>query len=106
MYLKYSKKLIEMTDEQTRRAGELLDKNRKIPFGMERLDPMKCEIIKDLPADWRDYEIIDQQARLEAPKRDYSYIKRTPEEQTRLNTYLDNIRKELSEKLGWKKNFI
>jgi len=104
MYLKYQKKLIEITDEQAQRAGELLDKNRKIPFGLERLDPMKCEIIKDLPVDWRDYEIIEQQVRLEAPKHDYSYIKRTPEEQKRTNETLDNMRKELSEKLGWKNN--
>lgn len=99
-YLRYHKKLIEINEKQARFFGELLDKNKKIPLGLERLDPMKCEILADLPHDWRDYEIIEQQVKLEAPRNDYSPVKRTPEEQARMNALLDKTREELSEKLG------
>ena len=103
MYLKYQKKLMEMTEEQAKKVGELIDKNRPVPLGLERFDAYKCEILKDLPYDWQDYQIIEQQIRIEPPKHDYSYIKRTPEEQIRLNETLDKMRKELTLKLGWKK---
>ena len=62
-YLKYEKKYIEVTDKQANYFANLIDKNQKIPLGMERLNPKKCEIVLDLPTQWdedkaKDWEVV------------------------------------------------
>ena len=59
-YLKNQKKLIEITQEQAEQMAMLIDKNKPISLGYERLNPYKCEIIKGLPFDYQDFEIIEQ----------------------------------------------
>lgn len=87
-YLKYQKKLIELNEKEAERIGKLIDFNKKIPFGVERLDPMKCEILKDLPFNYQDYELIEQEAKLPAPQSDHSYQHRQwQEEQERIRKY-------------------
>ena len=71
MYLKYLKKLYEIDEAKAKRFAEYLDKKVKIPVSAyERLDWMRCEILKDLPSDWQDYEIIYQAFQLETPIND------------------------------------
>lgn len=67
MYLKYQKKLVEINPEQANIYIKMMDSNRKIPLGLERLDSRKCELIKDLPSDWENYEIIRQTQQIAIP---------------------------------------
>ena len=56
-YLKYEKKLIELTEQQTKDITYRIDKKQFIPIGIERLDFKKCEIYKQLPYNYSDFEI-------------------------------------------------
>lgn len=69
-FLKYEKKLIELTDTQIKYITYKIDKQQIIPLGIERLNPKKCEIYKQLPYDYQDYEIIKIEKKVLSNKND------------------------------------
>ena len=101
MFLRHEKKFIEIDEEQARAISDKIDRNKKIPIGLERLDPMKCELVKELPPDWNDkgYIVVYQKKQLQPPEIKFTpYPKRTPEQREKINNLISEARFKLKSK--------
>lgn len=69
-YLKYEKTLYEISKDKAIRFAGYIDQRVKIPFGFERFDPFKCEILRELPWNWHEYKLIEDEnvKKLEGPE--------------------------------------
>lgn len=71
-----TRRLLEISKDKAIRFAEYIDQRVKIPFGFERLDPFKCEILQELPWNWQEYKVIndDSVKKLEGPEYEEKFV--------------------------------
>ncbi len=103
MWLRHEKSFIEINEEQARIIADRIDRNKKVPIGLERLDPLKCEILKELPADCfeKGYKVVYQKQQLPSGDRsniNLSPIRHTPEQREKISNLISEARLKLRAK--------
>lgn len=102
-YLKYEKLLYELTPQQAEEVRQKIERGGKIWIRGNVFMAGKCELIDILPHNRDEYQIVATQREQLPQPTVQPFEKRSPQEQAEVRKILNDMRKDLTEKLGWDK---